>query len=68
MFIKKKNYHYFVSGLCCNKPFMTEVLLPQKTSSYTDICWLNNACAKLYDVHFDDIIIINYKLLRRFRY
>lgn len=68
MIIKKKNYHYFVSGLCCNEPFMTEVLLPKKTSSYTDVEWINDACAKKYDVYFDDIVITNYKLLRRFRY
>lgn len=64
----KKYYHYFVSGLCCNKPFMIEILLPQKVSSYDDIYALENECTKKYNVYWDDIVIINYKLLRPFRY
>lgn len=68
MSTKKKNYHYFVSGFCCNKPFMTEIILPRKTSSYTDVYWLNDECAKKYNVYFDDIVIMHFKLLRPFRY
>ena len=64
----KKNYHYFVSVFCRNKPFTTEVLLPKKTTSYRNIYWLTNACALQYNVHFDDIVVSNYKLLRQFRY
>ena len=43
MLLKKKSYHYFVSGMCCNKPFMTQVLLQNKISSYDDIYVLENA-------------------------
>ncbi len=68
MLSKKRSYHYFVSGMCCNKPFMTQVLLQNKISSYDDIYVLENACAIKYNVYFDDIVIMNYKLLRHFRY
>ncbi len=68
MLFKKKNYHYFVSGMCCNKPFMTQVLLPNKISSYDDIYVLENACAIKFNVNYDDIVIMNYKLLKHFRY
>lgn len=65
MFFKKKKYHYFVSGICRNKPFMTEILLLKKVVSYDDIYRLTDKLAKQYNVYFDEIIIYNYNLLSK---
>lgn len=63
MFFKKKKYHYFVSGICRNEPFMTEIILLKKVVSYDEIYRLTDELAKKYNVYFDEIIIYNYNLL-----
>ena len=68
MSTQKKYYHYFVSGFCRNEPFMNEILLPKKICSYDGIYYLKNECTKKHNVYWDDIVIINYKLLWPFKY
>lgn len=68
MFSRKKKYHYFVSGIQKNTPFMTEILLEEKVVTYDDICRMAEVCARRYDVYFDEIVIYNFKLLIPFRY
>ena len=46
MFFKKKKYHYFVSGICRNEPFMTEIILLKKVVSYDEIYRLTDELAK----------------------
>jgi hypothetical protein len=65
MFFKKKKYHYFVSGICRNEPFMTEIILLKKVVSYDEIYRLTDELAKKYNVYFDEIIIYNYNLLSK---
>ena len=65
MFFKKKKYHYFVSGICPNEPFMTEIILLKKVVSYDEIYRLTDELAKKYNVYFDEIIIYNYNLLSK---
>lgn len=65
MFFKKKKYHYFVSGICRNEPFMTEIILLKKVVSYDEIYRLTDELAKKYNVCFDEIIIYNYNLLSK---
>ena len=48
MFFKKKKYHYFVSGICRNEPFMTEIILLKKVVSYDEIYRLTDELAKKY--------------------
>ena len=70
MFAKKIQYHYFVSGFCFTKPFMTQVTLSKKVSSYNDIEDIRKECAWIYEVEYDEtaIVISNYKLLNFSRY
>ena len=65
MFFKKKKYHYFVSGICRNEPFMTEIILLKKVVSYDEIYRLTDELAKKYNVYFDEIIFYNYNLLSK---
>lgn len=65
MLFKKKKYHYFVSGICRNEPFMTEIILLKKVVSYDEIYRLTDELAKKYNVYFDEIIIYNYNLLSK---
>ena len=65
MFFKKKKYHYFVSGICRNEPFMTDIILLKQVVSYDEIYRLTDELAKKYNVYFDEIIIYNYNLLSK---
>lgn len=61
-------YHYFVSGCSDEKDFMLEILTRKKVSSFEDIYKLQNSCAEKLNKYFDEITILNYKLIRKFPY
>ena len=62
-------YHYFVSGVILpnngnNSYFNSELILPDKISSFEEVLLLRNKFALSQKVAPENVIILSYQLLR----